>query len=193
MRKVALGFVLTIAFGLLPSPARAQGYFVPSIGWDFGGDAGNCPKLFSDCTDKRTSYGLTAGFLAGGIIGAEEDFSYAPDFFGKSALFASNNVLTLMSNVVVGIPAGPVRPYVSAGVGMLRTRVPLTLDGLVSTTNTHFGYDVGGGVMLLLPHHLGLRGDYRYVRSVNSEVIELFSPSAAPVRFHRVSIGLVLH
>lgn len=192
MRKVMLGFVLAIAFALLPSPARAQAYFVPSIGWDFGGDAGHCPSVFNDCTDRRISYGLTVGALKGGIIGLEEDFAYAPDFFGKSASF-SNNVLTLMTNLVVSVPAGPVRPYLSGGVGILRTRVPLTLDTLVSTTNTHFGYDIGGGVMLLLPHHLGVRGDYRYVRSAKEDIIEIFSSSGTRVSFHRVSIGLVLH
>jgi len=183
-------FVVT---ALAPAPARAQGYFSPNVGYDFGGDAGNCPSLFNDCSEKRTSYGLTAGFLSGGIFGIEEDLAYAPDFFGQSASLGSNSVLTLMTNLVVGIPAGPVRPYVSAGIGLIRTNVNFTPSALLSFSNSNFGYDIGGGVMVFFPHHLGVRGDFRHLHSAQDISILGISLPSTKLNFTRASIGLVLH
>jgi opacity protein-like surface antigen len=193
MRPLVL---LLVTLGFLASasvPARAQGYLVPAIGWDFGGDAGDCRSPLSDCTVKRVTYDVTAGYLAHGIFGFEEDLGYAPDFFGKSAAFGDNSVLTLMSNLVVSVPAGPVRTYVSGGVGLFRTKVSLTGASLLSLDNRSFGYDVGGGVMLLLPHHLGLRGDFRHIRSSKDFSFAGFTLPNAKLNFSRLTIGLVLH
>jgi opacity protein-like surface antigen len=184
--------MLIIAAVLAPVPARAQGYFAPFIGYDFGGDAGSCSSIFTDCAEKRTSYGIAAGFLSGGILGFEEDFSYAPDFFGSSASFGSNSVLTLMSNLVVGIPAGPVRPYASGGVGLIRTKVA-TVSQLLNLSDSGFGYDLGGGVMLFFGAHLGVRGDFRHIRSTKDFDLLGISLPNTKLNFSRISVGLVLH
>jgi opacity protein-like surface antigen len=192
MRRLAL--VLTVLVGLLavPQSARAQGYFVPNIGYDFGGSAGDCPSLLNDCNNKKVSYGVTFGGLVGGIFGFEEDIAFAPDFFGSGGSFGTNSVATAMTNLVIAIPAGPVRPYVTGGVGLVRTRLDLlTSPSLANLTNNGFGYDFGGGVMFLFPHHLGVRGDFRYIRSA-SDIVGI-SVNSTNVNFARLSIGLVLH
>src|SRR5512133_2701318 len=117
MRRLMFVAVLFLTIALLPRPAHAQGYFAPFVGFDFGGDAGNCASFLNDCAEKRTTYGFAVGYLSHGIFGVEEELSYAPDFFGKSPTFGANSVLTLMSNLVIAVPAGPVHPYVSGGVG----------------------------------------------------------------------------
>jgi opacity protein-like surface antigen len=184
-----IGFVL-----MRPAPAWAQGYLVPNAGYDFGGDAGTCPSLFTDCSEKKTSYGVTAGALVMGVFGFEEDLAFAPDFFGKSTRFGSNSVLTLMSNLVLSIPAGPVRPYVAGGIGLMRTRLDLATAGLLANfTNNGFGYNFGGGVMVLLPHHVGVRGDLRYLRSASDITIAGIALSNTHLNFTRVSVGLVIH
>ncbi len=186
--------VVMIALTLLAStPARAQAYFVPNFGYDFGGDAGNCPSLFQDCAEKRTSYGLTVGALTR-VIGFEEDISYAPNFFGQATAAGANNVATYMSNLILAIPAGPVHPYVSAGVGLMRARLDFTLAGLTTAfSNNSFGYDIGGGVMILLPHHVGVRGDVRHLRSASDVTIAGVPLSDTKLSFMRASVGLVLH
>jgi opacity protein-like surface antigen len=195
MRRLAIVPAAIALVLALPSVSRAQGYLVPNIGWDFGGSAGNCPSLLNDCQEKRLSYGVTFGALAGGIFGVEGDVGYAPDFFGDSASFGTNNVLTAMGNLVIAIPAGPVRPFVAGGVGLIRTRLDQTLNpGAGNIDEDQFGYNFGGGVMFLLPHHLGFRGDIRYYRTVSDiSVLGISLIEKAAVNFTRVTIGLVIH
>jgi opacity protein-like surface antigen len=193
MRSNVTGLIAVVALVFLPRAATAQGYFTPNVGYDFGGDAGNCPSLFNDCSSRKTSFGIAAGFLAGGILGFEEDFAYAPDFYGQSPTFDSNNVLTLMSNVVLGVPLGPIRPYVAGGIGLFRSHLAFTTASLATVDNTGFGYDFGGGVMLLLPAHLGFRGEYQYLRSAKELTVAGLKIDSMPMSFSRVSLGLVIH
>jgi opacity protein-like surface antigen len=193
MRRLAIGLAVFVLLAFAPRPAHAQSYFVPFFGYDFGGDAGDCPSVLSNCSVKRTAYGFSAGHLSHGIVGFEEDLSYAPDFFGTSPSFGANSVLTVMSNLVVAVPAGPVHPYVTAGIGFMRTKVELNLQGLLSTSNTSFGYNIGGGVIVFLPAHLGVRVDYRNIRSASDVIIAGFTISNPKLNFSRVAFGLVLH
>ncbi len=193
MRRVAAAAAVFIALALAPQPARAQTFFVPFFGFDFGGDAGECPSILNDCSVKRDAYGFGVGHLSHGIFGFEVDVSYAPDFFGDSEAFQSNSVLTLMPNLVVSVPAGPVRLYAAGGLGMLRTQVELNLGSLLSTSNAGLGYSVGGGVMILFPSHVGLRVDYRNIRSTSDVNIAGFSIPASKLSFSRIAFGLVLH
>jgi opacity protein-like surface antigen len=194
MRRTASALVVFAITLAVPAAARAQGYFVPNIGYDFGGSAGDCPSLFTDCGGKRVSYGVTFGALVGGIIGFEEDIAYAPDFFGSGPSFGTNNVLTAMTNLVIAIPAGPVRPYVTGGVGLVRTRLDvLATPPVPSVSDNAFGYDFGGGVMIFLPHHCGIRGELRYLRSINDISFSGFSFSSTNLNFARATIGFVLH
>jgi opacity protein-like surface antigen len=185
------GAVMLLA--IAPASAQAQTYLSPFVGYDIGGDAGTCPSLFTNCSDKKTSLGVTLGGLIGGIFGFEEDFGYAPNFFGDSASFSNNSVLTLMSNVVVGVPTPVIRPYASAGIGLIRTNVGFNIANLTSVDDDLLGYDVGGGVMILLPHHIGVKGDFRYFRSGKTITISGISLNNSQVDFSRASIALVLH
>lgn len=194
MRRMALVVVLVGLVFAMPRAAAAQGYLVPNIGFDFGGSAGKCPSLLNDCQEKRTSYGVTFGGLSAGIIGFEGDLAYAPDFFGKSMSFGTNGVLTFMGNLVLGIPAGPVRPFVTGGVGLIRTRLDLLtspVPGNFSANN--FGYNFGGGLMFFLPAHLGIRGDIKYFRSASDFSVLGISLANSKINFTRVSIGVVIH
>jgi len=193
MRRFAIAATALVLLVLAPEPAHAQTFFVPFVGFDVGGDAGNCPSILTDCSVKRTAYGFGVGHLSHGIFGFEEDIGYAPDFFGNSQAYQANSVLTLMSNLVVGVPAGPVRPYVSGGLGVMRTKVTLTVGSLFSKSNTGFGYDLGGGVMIFLPSHLGVRVDYRYIRSGSDVTIAGLAIPSAKLNFSRIAFGLVLH
>jgi hypothetical protein len=192
VRRLTIRAAVVMALALAPRPAQAQGFFVPFFGYDFGGDAGTCPSILNDCAEKKTAYGFGVGKL-GGIFGFEEDIGYAPDFFGDSPSYGANSVLTLMSNLVVAVPAGPVHPYVSGGIGLLRTNVELKLSDLVSTSNMSFAYNIGGGVMIFLPSHLGVRVDYRNLRSASEAKIAGITIPGQKLSFSRIAFGLVLH
>jgi opacity protein-like surface antigen len=189
---IAAGVLLMLTSGA--APAAAQAYLVPYIGYDFGGDAGSCPALLTDCSEKKVNYGVSVGFMAKGIIGVEEDLGFAPDFFGKSATLGGNGVFSAMTNVVVGLPLGPVRPYASAGIGLLKTHVDFSGSSLfTSFGDSSFGYGIGGGVMLLFPHHVGVRGDLRYIRSASDLNIFGTALAATKLSYSRVTVGLVIH
>lgn len=76
---------------------------------------------------------------------------------------------------------------------MIRTKVDLTLGGLLSTRGLGRGYKVGGGVMVLLPAHLGVRMDYRNVRSGGDVAIAGLKLPGAKLSFSRIAVGFVVH
>ena len=122
---------------------------------------------FSGTLDSsRTTYGGAVGFLGGGVFGFEGEFSYVKDFSGlvSSDLLESNNVQALSGNLLVAIPAGQVRLYGTGGFSLLRPDLK-TRDGFVVVNDDKAGFNVGGGLILYLGGHVGLRGDLRYFRA----------------------------
>lgn len=170
------------------SPARAQGFISPLVGYSFSGDAG-CPNL-TGCQDKRINYSVSLGAM-GSVFGFEEEFAYLPDFFGTK-VGLSSNVLTLMSNVLLAPKIGPVRPYLEAGIGLVKTHVDLTTTSLLTTDNNNLGWDFGGGVMIFLGSHFGLRGDLRYIRAFQDLTVQGFTLGSTKLDYARASGGLIL-
>jgi hypothetical protein len=181
--------LFVIAAGLVgPSEAAAQGFIVPFIGFDYGGDSG-C-QTAGDCEDKQSNIGVAFGRM-GSAFGVEEELSYARNFFGETP-GASSNVLTLMTNIMIVPKIGPVHPYVVGGLGLIKTHVEFTATNLLETNNNSFGWDFGGGVMVLFGGHVGVRGDIRRFSSFQERTILGFSLSNEKLSFQRASIGLVL-
>lgn len=170
-----------LAMVLAPVQARADGFFVPWAGTNWGSDIGN----------GRGVVGITAGYMGAGIIGGELDFGLSPSFFGNKTDFGKNSVITTMANLIVGIPIGgthgaSVRPYVSGGLGLLRTQIErggALFD--VSSSSNDLGWNAGAGVMTYLSQHVGLRGDLRYVRDTNNGGLE-----GANLHFFRLGFGV---
>src|SRR5712691_4884654 len=153
-------FALAAAvLALSATPARADGFITPFVGFNFGGDSANCVSL-TNCDEKRTNYGVSIGSV-GKAFGFEADFGYAPNFFGSTS-GGDNAVLTFMTNLMLVIPAGPVRPYGLVGIGLVRPHAQLNASSLASDQNT-LGWDIGGGVNIFLVHAVGVRGDVRHV------------------------------
>ena len=191
VRRLLMVFCVYVGL-LFAAPAFADGFVTPSIGGNFGGDAGDCPNITtSGCSSKHLTYGVAAGYMGGGILGVEEQIGYAPNFFGDVPAFGHNSVLTAMTNLIVGVPLGPIRPYVSAGIGVIRLDVNLAPAGLLSVDNTSLGYDVGGGVMGFFTSHVGLQGDYHYIRSTKDVTIGDFSIANTQLSFSRGTVGVV--
>ena len=174
-------------FAAVPTSAAAQTFISPFIGFDFGGDSG-CPTA-TGCEDKNSNLGMAVGKL-GALAGGEVELGYARDFFGD-APGVDSNVLTLMFNVIVGPKVGPVRPFVLGGVGIIKSRVEFDAGSLLDTGN-EFGYNLGGGLMVMFGEHIGVRGDIRRFKSLSGTDFLGFSLSDVKLGFNRASAGVVL-
>ncbi|HEY7292761.1 MAG TPA: outer membrane beta-barrel protein [Vicinamibacterales bacterium] len=192
-RRVLKALLVTAAAALVAAPqqARAEGYVTPWVGANWG----------SDISNGRAAFGVTAGGMGGGIFGGEVNFGYSPSFFGTQNDFGHNTVIDLMGNVIVGIPIGgnyhtaAVKPFVTAGVGLLRTQIDGGTLATVSSSNNEWGWNAGGGVMGYFNEHVGLRGDIRYIRgfenlATGNTVVDLNGSNQ--LHFWRISGGVVL-
>jgi opacity protein-like surface antigen len=176
MRFRKLLMISALSFALLPASASADWLFTPFFGANFGG-AANFGD-FNDTEDqveRRMDFGASLGWMGAGVVGWEVDFGYSPNFFQDTNgpgnfEFGDSNVTTLMGNVIVGAPiggqSGPgFRPYGSAGLGLIRSRITgTTLFNDLSTND--FGVNIGGGFHGFFSDNVGLRGDVRYFRSL---------------------------
>jgi opacity protein-like surface antigen len=196
MKKRLSMTIAALALVIAPSAAWADGYFVPFIGANFGGEVG---RPLSETVDDRNrmTYGFGVGGMAGGIFGAEFDFGYTRNFYAKDgAVVTKSNLITAMPALVIGIPVGGqsgvgIRPYVLAGAGLLRR--DLDFNTLDTVSRNDFGYVLGGGVMGYFTDHVGLRGDLRYFRNfkVDDFDIDNVDFDKGTFNFGRASVGVL--
>jgi opacity protein-like surface antigen len=180
----AILVVLTLG---LPAPSAAQSFISPLIGYDFGDDS-SCPEI-TGCEDKNLNIGAGIGTL-GSFVGFELDISYAKDFFGAAPGYSSS-VLTLMSDVIVGPQIGPVRPYLTGGVGLIKSHISADAAVLLDSSNNDFGWNFGGGLMIFMGENIGVRGDIRHFHAFQDLEILDFPLSDTKLDFGRASAALV--
>jgi opacity protein-like surface antigen len=178
MAHIVRTAVVMLCFAGVATPASADWLLTPYLGVTFGGaaDFGDVGD-FEDNVEKKMTFGASATWMGAGIVGFEVDFGSTPNFFQMTTgeddfEFGDSNVTTLMGNIVVGAPIGGqtgvgVRPYGTAGIGLLRSNV--SLGGLVDDLSTNeLGLNLGGGAHVFFNDNVGLRGDLRYFRGLQS-------------------------
>jgi len=189
-RLLAIGFFLAT---LSPGVARADGLIVPFYGANFGGNSG---ESIGDAADaKKYNWGVSFGWMGGGVFGVEGDIGYSPDFYGKNDVGGSST-LSLMGNLLVGVPFGGqkgfgIRPYGLVGLGILKSDLE-SFDELVGFDDIETVFDFGGGVLLFFSSHFGIRGDVRYIRTltdIDFGPINLAGDSA--IDYTRGTVGVV--
>jgi len=187
MKRVSVNLVVAgfIAIVSVPSPAWTDSLFVPWL----GANSGN--QNVSGVVD----FGAGVGTMFDGVIGVDLDFGYSPDFFGNGL---NSYVLTTMGNVTVGIPfdrghAAGIRPYLTGGIGLIRASIDSPRFGL-SAANNDAGVNLGGGVIGFFGQHVGVRGDLRYLRSLEDDnSTNPFNQfDLARLHYWRTSFGVVL-
>lgn len=139
------------------SPASADIRITP-----FAGTA-SVGKVNLDDSAKR-SLGVAVTF--GGLLGIEFDTARTPlgALTSLPIVDVDARLTTYMGNIVVRLPSGPIQPYGSAGVGVLRVSGDLTIPGVgtvLSASAGDVGWNLGGGVYVLPTRSLGLRADVR--------------------------------
>jgi hypothetical protein len=191
-------FVRTVVFAmltmlLLPAAARADGFLVPFYGANFSGESG---KDLGDALEaKRNNWGISVGFMGAGFFGFEGDYSYSPDFFGKND-DGGSKVTSLMGNLMIGVPFGGqkgfgVRPYGLVGLGVIQPNGD-AFANVLDFGDNHLSWDVGGGLFLFFTSHIGIRGDLRYMRTIEAVDFLQQGTEESALDFARGSIGLVI-
>lgn len=185
MKAIRLAALAALFAAVSAAPARAEGFITPFLGFNFGGDqAANCASI-RNCEQKRSNWGVAFG-VTHGIFGFEEEIGYSKNFFGDTP-GGDNAVLTVMSNLMVQFPVGPIRPYGIAGLGLIRPHERFNSSSLDINKNT-LGYDVGGGVNLFLTPVVGVRGDVRHLHTLQDVTLGVFNNQK--LGFWRASAGL---
>ncbi len=174
VRGTAVGLLSAALVTLVPTAARAEGLFTVFGGSTFGGDS----------KSGTGTFGVALAGSAAGVLGVELDLATTANPFGDETAVSDSSVTTIMGNLVIGI-GGPVRPYATGGVGVIRSSV----DGLLgSASSNDFGMNFGGGVTGFFSDHVGLRGDVRFFRSVG-DTGDLVDINIDNVDFWRATIG----
>jgi opacity protein-like surface antigen len=162
-RSLLSAAVALLSSVVITQDAHAQGFISPSFGYNFSGDAG-C-RTATDCRDKNWNPGISFGAL-GGIVGVEGEFTYESEFFGERE-DQSTSVMTLMGNFMLAPKISIVQPYALAGIGVIRTSTDDRIGGSSETENV-FAWTVGGGLIVFVHPHVGLKADARYYYSFDA-------------------------
>jgi Outer membrane protein beta-barrel domain len=162
-------------------PAYADGFVTPFLGFNFGGDSINCVSL-TTCQEKHLNFGMSIG-TTGRAAGLEEDFSFAKNFYDTST---DSSVLTIMTNVRLSLPLGPIQPYLVGGIGLIKPHASNNPFQVI-TSKSAFGTDLGGGLTIMFGPGVGVRGD---IRRFNATGLKLLVFSGARADFWRASAGI---
>lgn len=186
--KFAIATLLAAAVSVAaPKTASADWMFTPFIGAATGGNT----------ADTATSFGGGLTWMGNGAIGFDVDFGYTPDYFADSADLVDNNLMTLMGNVIVGVPVGGqtgpgIRPYFVGGLGLMRTNFDDAEDVFDEFDKNGLGFNLGGGVTGFFTDNVGVRGDLRYFRSLDEDDREPgeFDLDLGTTNFWRATVGV---
>ena len=152
------GLVIAAIALLTPGHATADVLLTPFAGVSFlsGGN-------------EKLVYGGSLAF--GGLIGVEGELARTnvadQDLVG-STVDLETSVTTGMVNLMLKLPAGPLQPYATGGLGMIRVsgEVATPLLGSFELSGSEFGMNFGGGVFVFPSDWLGFRADVRYFRTI---------------------------
>ena len=173
----------------------------PFIGLKF---AGRATPTFVDLEDGASNAKMTLGVsvaaLSDNLFGIEGELGHTPRFFeqsGASDLIARSNVTTLMGNVILAVPRrvtrDSLRPYATAGLGMIRTSIE-DLSDLLPVRENLFGLSLGGGAIGHLTNRTSIRVDVRHFRNIKEhdpKTASGFAPLTG-LSFWRATVGVAL-
>ena len=169
-----------VAAGAAPASAQSsmdafRGYFTGQLGWTRG----------ADVAEPVVTPGLAIAVQESNGWGAEFDFGYAAEATSGRQLL---DLATYMVNGSWVQPRGRVRPFVSAGAGVIQA------DGCdapcARPARTYdLGLNAGGGAFFTLNDLIAVRGDVRYFRTL-ADHPDLGRVSK--LSFWRASVGVTL-
>jgi len=133
-------------------------------------------------TINSTSFGVFGGRIGHGhIFGGEHTFAYSPNFIDNGTKTFIYN-----SNVILQAPLPVIRPYGTAGLGLMH----ISAENSLVVSGTKFAINYGGGVKFLPSGPVGLRVDVRGY-SVPSTEFRVFGTQSRRTDFVEASIGVI--
>ncbi len=179
----------------VPVPARAEIFATPFMGLKFGGSTSIVDLEFVEGA-KKFSLGGSIMQIGEGLIGFEGMFGYVPDYFDGDTEFvkAGSFAIDLTGSVIIaapqGITGGGLRPYAAVGAGIIHAQSQEFLNVFQVRRTVPAGI-VGGGVYGLITNNVGVRFDYRYLRSLTTDDGSLANINRR-ISYSRFYVGLLL-
>ena len=124
------------------------------------------------------AFGLRIGH--GRVFGGEHSIAYSSSFIDSDTTAFIYN-----SNLLAQVPLPKVKPYATAGLGLIRTS-----GNSLGVFGTKFAINYGGGIKFLPAGPVGLRADVRGY-SVPSVEFRVFTTEKQRVDFLEASIGVL--
>ncbi|MGE0815930.1 MAG: outer membrane protein [Vicinamibacterales bacterium] len=150
---------------------------------------------------NETNKGTFGGAVTfGGLLGIEFDASRISlgTLADVDVAEVTANITTYMGNLVVRAPTGPIQPYASAGVGVVRVtgdvKVPF-VGTLVSASARDAAWNLGGGVYVMPSENFGLRADLRHFQTSDVTWEDITGLNDLPLPkfdFWRATVGLTV-
>jgi hypothetical protein len=190
----------------IPLPAAAsEVHITPMLGVTFRGNT-TIVDIQHATGSAHKEFGGAVTWLTQNIFGVEGVLSYTPGFFhadrpkgedgeplGTAGLVTGSYTLAATGNVIVAAPRRYteyfLRPFVSAGFGMLRASVTDKVG--LGQTGTRAAFDVGGGVIGFFTEHTGVRFELRYYSNVHRSEPKGGAIGPVHLRYLVASVGLV--
>jgi hypothetical protein len=189
-------FLLAVA----PAPARADFFVIPFAGMKFGGST-SIVDLELAAGKKKLVLGAAALRIDQRIIGLEAEFaniagyfSNADSAFGKPLVKAGSYVSDLTGSVVLSLPPGAtrggLRPYAVIGGGLIHAEAADFFE-VFQVRRTVPAVNVGAGATGLITNNVGVRFDFRHLRSLSRDDPSIGSVGRR-IAYSRFTIGLLL-
>lgn len=197
-KKTWCWLVVVLLSGLGARETRAEGALTFFGGANIGGDL----NLLTDGGDLDIAasiensplFGLRVG-TQGFPLGFEGSLTYSPSaLIGgiDDAVDIQTSILFVEANVLLILLPGPVAPFVTGGLGV--HYLDFEVADLASTSQSRFGWNVGGGLKVNI-ERIAIRVDVRdHVTTLGvgdfGFVSDLIGLGSADARVHNVELSL---
>lgn len=190
MKRLVLAVLgVTASFFAIPTSANGDVLLTPFAGVSFTEDV------------RKANYGASVAF--GSLIGLELDVSQTRlgSFEDIPLVDVDAHATTVMANLMVRFPAGPVQPYASAGIGVIKVSADLDVPvfgEVFEVSAQNLGTNVGGGIYLMPSRNIGIRGDFRYFRTFGDldwddfDDIDFDDLPIPAIDFWRATVGVTI-
>jgi len=194
MKKKFISMIFCLLL-LTPAMSQAAGlYGAVGVGaaWVSDSDV-NVDGFFVGTAKFDTGYsvGAAVGYMREPFR-LEGELSYMAndmDTFDGYPTSAEIDALTFLANGYFDFnTGGPIKPYVTAGIGT--SRIEISEPGYPDEDDTVFVYQVGFGIGYELSNSLILDGRYRFMSGQNMEFSEGGSTVEVEVASHNITVGV---
>lgn len=181
-----------------PLTASAELFFTPFAGLKFGGSTSIVDLEFA-ASKKKFTMGAALMSIDDRMLGYEVSFGYLPGYLEsddspeplvKTGSFAVDFTGSVLVSLPPSVTGGGLRPYVALGAGLMHVQAADLLDTFQIRRTVPVA-SLGGGATGLVTNSVGLRFDYRYLRSLSNDDGSLANVGRR-VSYSRLTVGLFL-